>query len=247
VSALARQILASRQIVDADGGIVPLKDETPVEQCEFLCSLISRIDARVCLEVGLAQGISTLFLCDAIAGKPGARFISIDRYQRGYRDIGLLNLERAGYKDFVEFHRNFSYEVLPKLLADGLKLDFAYVDSTKLFDVLLVDAFYLSRLLRVGGVMVFDDCRYFDGPRRLARYLAKWPNLRVFATHGEYDAGRGRKYALAKRLVSALPGGRPVLSDEAAVSAKSLQVNAQCIAFEKIAEDERKYDWYVDF
>ena len=50
--------------------------EISLAQCEFLVELVRRIDARICLEVGLAFGVSSLFICDALRGKPGSKPIS---------------------------------------------------------------------------------------------------------------------------------------------------------------------------
>ena len=118
MSKLARELLEARAVVTRDGRSIPLHSETTVAQCEFLTGLIRDIDAKVCLEVGLAFGISSLFICDEIAKKPGATFISIDPFN--WHDyIGLYNLERAGFKDLVRFHGDYSGNVLPKLLEGG--------------------------------------------------------------------------------------------------------------------------------
>jgi predicted O-methyltransferase YrrM len=245
MSRFARELVASHKVKDASGKEYDLNSETSLAQCEFLVELIRRIDARVCLEIGLAFGVSSLFICDALRGKPGSKLISIDPFQiSGYLGIGLQHLESAGCRDQVEFHERFSHQVLPELLAAGVKLDFAYVDSTKLFDVLLVDVYYLSRMLRVGGILVLDDCVY-PSVGKLARFISKWPHFRVVGAHGEIPLGWPRRAAAA--LAKRVPRGERLFAESVVNLGSSLGINGRCVAFEKLGEDERSWQWHAEF
>jgi hypothetical protein len=62
----------------------------------------------------------------------------------------------------IELHEAPSFQVLPKLQADGLRIDFAFIDGCHTFDYAMVDFFYIDKMLRVGGVVVFDD-EYYPG------------------------------------------------------------------------------------
>lgn len=235
------ELLASARVVDADGNELPLHSNTSREQCEFLRGLIARTDSRSCLEIGLAYGISSLAICDSIFGRAGASFVSIDPYQSAHwRNIGLLNLDRAGFSPIVEFHGRHSHEVLPELLAGGRRLDFAYVDTSKIFDVVMVDAFFLVRLLKVGGVVVFDDCAW-PGVKKLVRYLARWPHLEVFATHGPVREATPRR--LGSILTKAIPSRDRVFRQELVKTDEEMGISASCVAFRKTAEDSRSWDW----
>ena len=70
------------------------------------------------------------------------------------------NLKRAGYYDRVEFYEEASFECLPKPLARNEKIDFAFLDGQHTFDYVLVDFFYVDKILSVGGIIVFDDLQY---------------------------------------------------------------------------------------
>jgi predicted O-methyltransferase YrrM len=241
---VAKEINQKPVVVDAEGKEYSLHSETSLAQCEFLQSLIAEVDACVCLEIGFAYGISSLYIAEAIANKNAPRFISVDPFQSEWHEIGLLNLERAGYSPFVEFHRDISHNVLPSLLAAGERIDFAYVDTSKIFDVVLVDAYYLSRLLRVGGMLVFDDCT-FPGLRKMARYISKWPHFEVAYKHNAYEISPKRR-ALS-RPVKMLPGRAALFTDALLEPEEELGINAQCIAFRKIGEDDRNWDWSCNF
>jgi predicted O-methyltransferase YrrM len=242
---LSETILKEGAVRDEEGNPHRLHSQTSLQQCEFLQQLISDIDAKVCLEIGLAYGVSSLFICEAIAKKKNQRFISIDPFQAGlWKSIGLLNLKRAGYGDFVEFHSDLSHNVLPKLLSNGETIDFAYVDTTKVFDVVLLDAYYLTRLLRKGGVLVFDDCAW-PGINKMVRYISQWPHLKVCALHGIHQISK--KIKVLSTIANTIPKKERLFAHSLLVPNDSLGVNANCVAFQKIEDDVRNWDWHQEF
>jgi predicted O-methyltransferase YrrM len=245
MNTISETILKEGAVRDEDGNAHQLHSQTSLQQCQFLQQLVSEIDAKVCLEIGLAYGVSSLFICEVIAKKKSQRFISIDPFQAGpWKNIGLLNLKRAGYSDFVEFHCDLSHNVLPKLLSNGETIDFAYVDTSKVFDVVLLDAYYLTRLLRKGGVLVFDDCPW-PGINRMVRYISQWPHLKVYALHGIYQVSK--KIKVLSRIASIIPRKERLFAHSFLVPDDSLGVNANCIAFQKMGDDVRKWDWHQNF
>ena len=70
---------------------------------------------------------------------------------------GLAALERASLQKFVDFRGQASALVLPELLEAKAEFDFAYVDGSHLFEDVFVDAYFIVRLLGMGGVVAFDD------------------------------------------------------------------------------------------
>lgn len=135
-----------------------------------LAKLVAEAKPETTLEVGLGFGISTLFICEALPKT--AKHIVIDPFQNRevYRGVGLRNLERAGHLPRIEFHETFSHLALPELEKAGRKIDFAFIDGNHTFDHALVDFFYVDRLLKVGGVIVFDDVD-FPALSRLCSYV----------------------------------------------------------------------------
>jgi predicted O-methyltransferase YrrM len=241
MTAILDEILTSGVVKDEAGVEHAMHSNTSAGQCAFLRGLIQSIDARHCLEVGLAYGISSLAICESIHRKPDASLVSIDPFQRAHwRDIGLLNLARGGYTSIVEFHARPSHEVLPELLLNGRTLDFAYVDTVKIFDVVLIDAFFIIRLLKPGGIVVFDDVSW-PGIRKLVRYLASWPHLEVCGTHG----GGGPRVVnrLGSMLSRFIPFRNRICRSELLRTDEELGVDAPCVAFRKIRDDERPWDW----
>ena len=131
-----------------------------------LLDWVCREGASRTLETGLGFAISTLFICEGLlANGPGGRHVASDPYQfeglpihqTTYAGVGLQILEDAGVRDLVEFYREESQVTLPRLLADGRRFDFAFIDGNHRFEGVLLDLVYSGRLLREGRVLFVDD------------------------------------------------------------------------------------------
>ena len=126
------------------------------------------------LETGLGYGISTLFICEALLmNGPEVRHVAIDPYQftglpmhrTTYVGVGLEILEEAGARDLVEFYAEESQIVLPRLLNEGRRFDFAFLDGNHRFEGVFLDLIYSGRLLEEGKIIFVDDTQ-LPGVRR---------------------------------------------------------------------------------
>ena len=73
------------------------------------------------------------------------------------RSDAFETLEQAGVRDLVEFHRERSEVVLPRLLAEGRDFDLAFIDGNHRFEGVFLDLVYSGRLLSPGSVVFIDD------------------------------------------------------------------------------------------
>ena len=164
-----------------------------------LTAMVARERAKVCLEIGMAYGISTLAILEGLAEQ--GRLISIDPFQtEHFAGFGRKLVERTDRADRHELIESPDYLALPRLVEAGVQVDFAYIDGMHTFDYVALDAFYVDKLLPAGGVVGFNDC----GFRSIHKFL------RFFRAHRDYvelDAGlrpdfRGRNPAvtLVRRL-----------------------------------------------
>lgn len=144
--------------------------------------LVPQVNPRRILEIGSYEGRSTCWLIDTLANPLEPLDIHcIDSWSGGIEhQLGgvapadmaaveerfnanikaLVAAKRAkGMTLSVASHRGLSWQVLPKLLAEGLGglFDWIYVDGSHQAPDVLSDAVMAFYLLRVGGILCFDD------------------------------------------------------------------------------------------
>jgi len=131
----------------------------PFDEGLALYNWIRRTKPLRTIEIGMAYGLSTLFICQAHADNGlGGTHIVIDPGQsETYHSIGCLNVERAGLIDQMQFFEAPSYQVLPRLLNEKERFQMVFIDGMHTFDYAFVDFFYADLLLDVNGYLVFDD------------------------------------------------------------------------------------------
>lgn len=239
-----REIFKSSTVTGPQGEKLPLHSSTSESQCKFLEAIIKQTKARIGVEIGLAYGISSLAICEALNHQENPQHHIIDPLQDDWQNIGLLNLEKAGFLKNVKIYRDYSHAVLPKILASGLKADFAYADTTKVFDILMVDVFYLHKILRIGGILVLDDCN-FPGIRKVARLLCRHPGWKVHSCFEPYQTSAPKK--LLSKICRLIPWKEKWFSPDLVQLDVDLGIHAHCLAFEKICEDDRHWAWFANF
>ena len=160
-----------RQVIERlfrDGSVVAQLDGTTRQifpigitnaEGEALRAWVMREKAISTIEIGLAYGISALFIFEGLLanGVSNACHVVLDPHQQGFANCGLQVLNEAGVGELVEHHARDSEIALPQLLAEGRQFDFAFVDGNHRFDGVFVDLIYLGKLVRPGGIIFLDD------------------------------------------------------------------------------------------
>ena len=242
------QILRTGTVTKPDGGTIPLHSNISREQGLFVQDIIEQMGAQRTIEIGFAYGISAMFICAALIKQANARHIIIDPSQESRWDnIGLYNLQQAGYEDIFEHHAQQSFRVLPRLLEEGSEFDFAFIDGVHSFDFVLIDFFFIDRMLRVGGVVVLDDLN-LPAIRRVCRYFATNRNYRVLRCQPASVADQIKR-RLVDPFIYAARGSQMPLCTPFSPSDRALGLlpGSRCIAFEKTDEDYREWDFHRDF
>lgn len=152
-------------------------------------TLVRDVKPRVILEIGSFEGRSACWMIDTLPTVAGAgiELVCIDRW--GHGRVRRSGSQTPSETDLVEqrFDRNIAIAVkraahpvtvhkikgesivgLAKLLADGKSgvFDMVYVDGGHGAPDVLADAVLAFRLLRVGGLMIFDDYLWVNDPIR---------------------------------------------------------------------------------
>jgi predicted O-methyltransferase YrrM len=140
--------------------------------------IIPQIKPTKILEVGCYEGASTCFLIQKLAPTKRIEIHCVDTWEGGIENKsgGMfeadMNAVFARFKNNIKvasdsvsnnvelvIHKGFSDAQLSKLLASGKNnyFDFVYIDGSHQAPDVLCDAVLSFRLLKVGGVMAFDD------------------------------------------------------------------------------------------
>lgn len=220
-------------------------------EADFLTELMKKNNPKTSLEIGCAEGVSSMVICDN-AGPENVHTI-LDPNQTGHwKSMGLNNLRKLGFNNF-NFIEDYSEFVLPDLLKKGKHYDFIFVDGWHTFDQVLLEFFYINRLLTVGGIVAFDDAA-LPPINRVMRYISNYPNFEVIGSAGEFYESKNRKRLDSLKAIIdtiTMPMGKKLkkefLNDMVVRSNQSIKINGSITAFKKVANDERGWAWYESF
>ena len=139
------------------------------KEAEFMNHWVKDHEIKFTLETGLAFGVSACSIMSAHEG----RHTCIDPYQeKGFQNTGLKNLASLGFSERVDFYEEFSDLVLPKLLMENKKYDFAFIDGNHLYDGIFLDFYYIDKLLLNKGYILFHDS-WMRGTQLVASFIKK--------------------------------------------------------------------------
>lgn len=188
-------------------------------EAALLCDIVREIRPIRSLEVGLGYGFSAMAICTASdAAAEGREHIIIDPHQSSYwGNLGLGHLADAGFGPIVRHYEDYSYRVLPELEKAGMKVDLAFIDGWHTFDYVFVDFFYIDKMLRQGGAVVFDD--------------ADWPSIRPVLRYIVTNL----PYSVARTL--------PEKAERAPIDVK-LGLEGSCIALRKEKAESNREIFY---
>jgi predicted O-methyltransferase YrrM len=249
VNIILREIIETGATVLPDGRKVNAHSGVGPGSGRVLRHAIEVARPTVGIEVGLALGLSTLHILDAMQEHGGGRLIGMDPAQDDatWQNGGLHNVQRAGFGERYEFHAATSQHLLPQLAATGLRIQFGFLDGWHTFDHTLVDFFYIDSMLDVGGVIVLDDVGY-PGLQRLAHFIVCNRDYSILDLDPRPPPSGWRN--AAKSLARQILG--PIVRDNHTPRAASAQSRARVdsaalIALQKRGTDKRKFDHFEPF
>jgi predicted O-methyltransferase YrrM len=248
-----KDIFERKLVCDEAGIEYPLASNIDSSGGEFLRQLVRKHQPKTTIEIGCAQGISSLYICSELQKTAGAHHTIVDGWQStGYKNIGINNLKKAGL-DCFDLIEGVSEIVLPRLLSEQKNYDFCFIDGNHTFDHTLLDFFYLNRMTKVGGIIVLDDVG-MPAVNKVARYILNYPAYRQIGSVQYELSFKRRLFERAMkaplRLFSKLLGTRVsngIFAQGIIKSDQQMDLNASMIAVQKIGPDERNWHWYKDF
>jgi predicted O-methyltransferase YrrM len=251
---LQRLLETGAIIVDPDTSVSLRHPEFPdalshidAESGLLLQRVIREVRPERTLEIGFAYGISTLFICEALASLSNeAKHTVIDPFQKGkWRGLGLRNVADAGFANLLDFREEPSEVALPRLLFEQQRFEFAFIDGLHRFDQVMLEFYYVNRLLRPGGVVVFDDANR-RSVNRAIRHALTYPCYQLFAastagTRRPTWAGRVR------RRLSSVRAAQGVLRRDLLIRDWDLGITGRAVALRKTQEDTRHTYFDAEF
>ena len=260
MNAVIRELYESRIAKDGDGnpvdiGLSPIGYNEGKALYDFVCN----INAKKTMEIGMAYGMSALFMCQAHRDKNiGGSHVAIDPEQSTYfKSIGKINVKRAGLAEYLQIYEGPSYDVMPQLLKKEERFDLVFIDGMHTFDYALLDFFFADQLLRPGGYVIFDDV-WMPAIRKVLMYVLRNRHYRLepqlFGSSAplltrawqflQNDPGARYKLKLAAKYILRNP-----LDFESLTSALSLSLKGGLYywAVQKVSDDNREWNHHRSF
>ena len=242
---IIEEIYQNKTSITIDGREIPLTSAISRAGGEYLFNKIkNNLRSKKTLEVGCAHGLSSLYICEALKDRKDGHHTIIDPFQtKGWQGVGITSLKRAGFENFT-LMEELSEIALPSLLKEHEgTYDFIFIDGWHTFDHLMIDCFYASRLLKVGGLMAVDDTNHAAVAKAI-KYFQSYPCYRRESDFTDYPAN--------KFLNIACRIGRyiPISSDLRHRLSKEWQRlirRPNIVCLKKMAQDERSWYWYKPF
>lgn len=246
------EIIKNQYFINSNKEKVTFTSAIDIEEAIFISSIIKENKPKKTIEIGCAEGGSSLTIMSAIGAFNGKHTI-VDPFQSTYWESkGIQMLKKFDFNNYTLIEKG-SEIALPALLEKGEKYDFAFIDGYHTFDHTLIDAFYLIKMLNVGGFLIIDDVQ-MPAINKCIRYLNNYPCLQLVGASNNKQATTARKmfdalkatmkvfsYVLPGKWRSELFDGSVLISDD------KLKLKSSMVAFRKIAEDNREWNWWKCF
>lgn len=141
---------------------------------KFLVDLILKHKCTDILEIGLAFGVSAIFICLALKYRGQGKLVSIDPFQASqWKNKGVDHIKHYLRDDYATFHEVIeqkSFVAMPHLLSKKKRVELVFIDGWHTFDYTLIDFFYADQLLPINGIIVIDDALH-PGVAKCVQYM----------------------------------------------------------------------------
>lgn len=148
----------SGTVADLSGNLVPFSNGFDAEQSLYLYQMIRGARPRQVLECGFEHGSSTICILQALKDNNFGELYTIDPLQHSvYNGVGVANVRALNLQERFKYICAPDQFVLPQIMLDGFNCDFAFVDSSHMFDQTIVESYFIDKMLNVGGYLMYDD------------------------------------------------------------------------------------------
>jgi predicted O-methyltransferase YrrM len=241
-SPVVEEVYRSRRIPTANGSQVPMCVYIPREEGDYLYSLVRSLRPTRTIEIGMANGLSSLFIAQALRDNGTGRHTAIDPFQNtDWHGAGMALVECAGLSDFVELVELPSHQALPEMERAGIRAEFVFVDGNHQFDYVMTDFLCADRILADGGLIAFDDSdwpavsqviRYILANRH---YTVAYPEIVIEPLR--YTPGFANR--VVRRLGKVVPKLGSKLRQDFLAPSYEMGIRGRCVVLRKLIGDDR--------
>lgn len=198
-----RELYQTREVIGRSGRRFDgLGGLSTINNLKVLRKLMLEVKPTKTLEIGLACGGSALAIAAThrdLGLVPRKQHVAIDGFQEQYDYVGLLQLEKAGLANYVDFRGALSCYELARLADSGETFGLVYIDGSHQFEDVFCDFYFVQRLTVVGSIILFDDS--FDPDvTKVVRFIQR--NLADFYEH--IPVSQYRDFSVVSRLAYTL-------------------------------------------
>ncbi|NJL22734.1 MAG: class I SAM-dependent methyltransferase [Leptolyngbyaceae cyanobacterium SM1_3_5] len=161
-----RKAFEEQTVYTPTGETASLDSNISLNEALALYGFVRQLQPNVSVEVGLAKGISTLAILQALADNGKGTHHVIDPYQSAYGYVGLEMVHRAGLDAHFVFHETFAENVIPDLP----QVQFGFIDASHLFDLTLTEFVLIDKKLSPGGMIGLHDL-WMPSVRKVVSYI----------------------------------------------------------------------------
>lgn len=244
MNSLIEEIFNSREVTTPDGEKIALHSSVDLDEGNLILDVIRHDETiKKTLEVGCAYGLSSLFIAEGLKNRSSSHHTIIDPFQSSdWKNIGVNNLKKVGFDRFTLIEEKSEF-ALPRLASEEeARYDLVFIDGFHTFDHTLLDCFYATRLLRVGGYLIVDDVG-FPAIRRVVDYLSLYPCYSFFKAVSN-KKGVSLKRSLANTGVSLIPKAIREKILNKSLLHRINNTPQDMVALKKTAQDERPWNWF---
>jgi predicted O-methyltransferase YrrM len=239
-----REVFARGKVFNEQGAEVALSSNVSESEAALLQAAVKELRPTASAEVGFAQGVSTLAILEALRQSAHGHHHVIDPFQRNYQYCGRAMVARARLGDRYSFYEKFPEDVIPGLP----RLQFAFIDSSHLFDLTMCEFVLMDRKLDVGGVVGFHDM-WMESQQAFIRYVLANRAYEVWhpgSWPAPVETGEAGWKKLVRSTLGSLPGGRRMLAREFLRPWQEFGLG-NLVLLRKQSEDRREWTYHQKF
>ena len=232
------EVFNTNLVLAADGKPQPLESNVSLSEARVLYAAVRKLRPEFSVEIGLAHGVSALAILAAMSANGTGHHYVIDPFQANYGHCGETMIQRAGYRDLHSLLERFPEEVLPSLP----DLKFAFIDSSHLFDLTLLEFVLIDKKLAVGGILALHDT-WMPSIQAVLRFILAnraYEISRDFSPDAPELSLRQRWKQIVARYLTKMPGAERLINSDVLRPWSTFLVG-NLVFLRKLSDDQR--DW----